>query len=116
MGVLGAVVLVDLKVQVVDASRDMDLDFQVPELRVVNLGRITRVLGQIGRSTSTVSPLSLVADIDVEAKSGRLYAGGSRVDLAELISGFPVGGIKLLSSNGNFEFWTEWQDARIRFV
>lgn len=113
MGVLGAIVLVDLKLNVVDASRDMDLDFQVPELRVVNLGRITRVLGQIGRSTSTVSPLALVADIDVEARSGSLYAGGSRVDLAELLSGFPVGGIRLVSANGDFEFWTEWHDARV---
>ncbi|MEZ5461490.1 YhdP family protein [Dokdonella sp.] len=113
MGVLGAVVLVDLKVQVVDASRDINLDFQVPELRVVNLGRITRVLGQIGRSTSTMSPLALVADIDVEAGSGRLYAGGQRVDIAELISGLPVGGIKLVSANGDFEFWADWRDARV---
>ncbi|WP_423924712.1 YhdP family protein, partial [Dokdonella sp.] len=94
----------------------MNLDFHVPELRVVNLGRITRVLGQIGRGTSTASSLALVADIDVEAGSGRLYAGGGNVDLAELISGFPVGGIRLLSASGDFEFWADWQDARINDV
>lgn len=113
MGVLGAVVLVDLKLQIVDASRDMDLDFQVPELRVVNLGRITRVLGQIGRGSNTASSLALVADIDIEAGSGRLYAGGERVDLAELISGLPVAGIRLVSASGSFKFWADWQDAMI---
>ncbi len=113
MGALGAVVLVDLKLSVIDAQRDIKLNLRVPELRVVNLGRITRVLGQFGSENAGASPLWLVADIDTGNRAGQLYVSGSKLDLAELAAGHAIGGIRIVASSGEIELWSNWQQGRI---
>lgn len=115
MGALGAVVLADLDLSIQDPSRQVDMKLRVPELRVVNLGNITRVLGQIeaGSGGSRSAALALVADIDIARRSGRLYAGGSQVDLSGLFANQAMDGIALRSGTGSFEAWVDWEDARI---
>jgi uncharacterized protein (TIGR02099 family) len=113
MGALGAVVLVDLKLAIVDEAEKLDLALSVPELRVVNLGRITRVLGRIGSAKSATASLSLIADIDMEGKSGRMYAGGHALDLAQLSAGHAIGGIEIPSGLGDLELWGNWQQGSV---
>ena len=113
MGALGAVVLVDLKLAVRDASRGLDLGFAVPELRVVNRGSTTRVLGRLGFAGSTSPLFSLVADIDLPAKSGRGWLGGRELDLAEVAAGHAVGGLAVPEGRGDIEFWGTWSAGRI---
>ncbi|HQX65204.1 MAG TPA: YhdP family protein [Dokdonella sp.] len=109
MGSLGAVVLVDMKLAVRAPSHAIDLDLRIPELRVVNHGRITRVLGQVGTGNSKSSPLSLVADIDLGERSGRLYVAGREVDIGELSGAHAPGGIRVVAAKGDLQFWTAWQ-------
>lgn len=116
MGALGAVVLVDLKLAVVDEQRDLKLDLRVPELRVVNLGNITRILGQVGSSNAGASPLTLVADVDVAERSGQLYVGGRNLDLAELAAGHSIGGTRIVSSSGDIGIWSNWRSGRIEDI
>ena len=111
MGSLGAVVLVDMKLAVVDTSHGIDFDLRVPELRVVNEGRITRVLGQLGTANSESSPLWLVVDIDGADKSGRLYVGGNNLDIAELARGHAPGGIGVVAARGDVQFWASWREG-----
>ena len=113
MGALGALVLVDLKLSVVDSERDIKLDLRIPELRVVNLGSTTRVLGQIGHTQDRASPLWLVADIDLAQRSGRLHVTGRAIDIAQLAGGHAVAGIGLVEGNGDVELWSNWQNGRI---
>lgn len=113
MGALGALVLVDLKLGIVDPSRNIDLALLVPELRVVNLGATTRVLGRIGSARTEASALSMVADIDLAARSGRLYVGGRGLDLAELGAGQAIAGISAPAGTGDIELWSRWQQGRI---
>ena len=113
MGALGAVVLVDLKLAVRDASRDLDLHFAIPELRVLNRGRSTRVLGRIGFADSSSPLLAMVADIDLRARSGSGYVGGRDLDLAEVGAGRAVGGISVPSGRGDIELWASWSAGRM---
>lgn len=113
MGALGAVVLVDLKLSVIDAQRDLKLNLRVPELRVVNLGRITRVLGQISSENAGASPLWLVADIDAANRAGQLYVSGRGLDLAGLAAGHAIGGIHIVASTGDIELWSKWTQGRV---
>lgn len=113
MGALGAIVLVDLKLNVIDTERDIELDFAVPELRVVNLGRITRVLGRIGAVSTTAPPFSVVADIDVDARSGQLYLGGRGLDLAQISGEQSIGGLSVPGGNGDIEVWASWQAGKL---
>ena len=108
MGALGAVVLVDLDLRVRDQARGVDLAFAVPELRVVNLGRITRVLGQIGLAAANSPPFELVADVDLDAKSGQAWLGARDLDLAEAGRGHVVAGLDLPAGRGDLAFWARW--------
>lgn len=113
MGALGALVLVDLDLSVIDSGRDIQLDLHIPELRVVNLGSITRVLGQIGSSRDPASPLWLIADIDLGERSGRLHASGRAIDIARLAGEHTVAGIGIVEGNGDIELWSDWNQGRI---
>ncbi len=113
MGSLGVVVLVDMKLAVRAPSHAIDLDLRIPELRVVNRGSITRVLGQVGTANSKASPLSLVADIDVGDRSGRLYVGGRDLDLGELSGTQAPGGIVVVAARGDLQLWAAWQAGQL---
>ena len=108
MGALGAIVLVDLDLRLRDHARDIDLAFAVPELRVVNLGRITRVLGQVGLAGSTSPPFELVADIDLDAVSGNAWLGAHDIDLAEAGRAHAAAGLSLQAGHGDVAFWGRW--------
>jgi uncharacterized protein (TIGR02099 family) len=113
MGALGALVLVDLDLSVIDSARGIKLDLRIPELRVVNLGDITRVLGQIGSDGDRASSLWLVADIDLAARSGSLHVGGRAIDVARLAAGHDLAGIDIVEGNGDVEVWSDWRNGRI---
>lgn len=116
MGALGAVVLADLDLSIEDSSHQVNLKLHVPELRVVNLGNITRVLGQLepGLNPHASPPLSLVADIDMAQRSGQLYAGGRQVDLAGLGANQAMDGIAIRSGTGSLELWASWEAGRVQ--
>ncbi len=113
MGSLGVVVLVDMKLAVRAPSHAIDLDLRIPELRVVNRGRITRVLGQVGTANSASSPLSLVADIDVGDRSGHLYVGAHGIDIGELSGAHAPGGIAVVTAKGDLQLWATWQAGQL---
>lgn len=112
MGALGAIVFVDMKLSIVDDSRKLALDLVVPELRVINLGSTTRILGQLKTRADQALPLSVVANIDAD-KSGRLYVGGKGIDLAALLHGQANNGVELVSATGDLELWGAWSEARV---
>ncbi|MEO7012964.1 MAG: DUF3971 domain-containing protein, partial [Dokdonella sp.] len=113
MGSLGAVVLVDMKLAVRAPSHAIDLDLRIPELRVVNRGRITRVLGQVGTANSKSSPLTLVADIDLGKHAGRLYVAGHDLDISELSGTHAPAGITVVAARGDLQFWAAWQAGQL---
>lgn len=115
MGALGAVVLVDLHVEVADVPRGIRLDLDVPELRVVNLGSTTRILGQVRTRGDASQPMALVADLEA-GQSGRLYLGGSQLDLAALSQGHALAGVAIPAGKGDFGLWADWSGGRINAI
>lgn len=113
MGSLGAVVLVDMKLAVRAPSHAIDLNLRIPELRVVNRGEITRVLGQVGTANSEASPLSLVAEFDLGEGSGRLYVDGRDLDIGELSGTHAPAGITVVAARGDLQFWAAWQTGQL---
>ncbi|HET9032930.1 MAG TPA: YhdP family protein [Dokdonella sp.] len=116
MGALGVVVLVDMQLAVVDPEHNIDLAMRIPELRVVNLGRITRVLGRAGNGVGADAPLSLIADIDMQQRSGRLYVGGKQLDFASLLAAHDLDGVQLVSATGDLQAWASWQHGLVEDV
>ena len=108
MGVLGSIVLVDLRLAVRDPVRGLDMAFAIPELRVVNLGRLTRILGRVGVHGASSPPFALVADFDLGARSGSAWLGGRALDLAEIGRAHGVAGLVAPSGQGDVEVWARW--------
>lgn len=113
MGALGVVVLADMHLSVSDPEHSVDLDMRIPELRVVNLGRITRVLGRLGNGEGSDAPLSLAADIDIQQRSGRLYLGGNQLNVANLLAAHVIDGVHLVSAAGDLQAWASWQEGQV---
>lgn len=116
MGALGALVFADLRLTVIDDSRQLRLALRVPELRVVNQGRVTRVLGRVGMADEGFAAFSLVADIDIGDRAGRMYVGGRELDLARVSTSQSISGMRVESGRGDVELWIEWQGGRVADV
>jgi uncharacterized protein (TIGR02099 family) len=112
MGALGALVLRDLKLEISDPEVGLDLALAASELRVVNHGRVERVLGRIRSRDAAAPPLDLVADIDPAAHSGRVYLGGEGLDLAQLPQ-HPLLGVTAVRGHGSVQLWANWTANRL---
>ncbi|MEP7044010.1 MAG: YhdP family protein [Dokdonella sp.] len=119
MGALGAVELKDLKLTIEDASRDLHLVLGVPVLRLLNRGDITHVVGRVRLLDTDSPPLDLVADIDVNRRSGELYVGGRDIDLARAAAQQAAAGVQIAGGRGDVQLWAHVQagaasDVRLR--
>ncbi|WP_440223319.1 YhdP family protein [Dokdonella sp. MW10] len=113
MGALGALVLVDLKLAIADPAKNLDLALHVPELRVINRAPLTHVLGRVALADSPLAGFAVVADVDLERRSGRVYVAGNELDLARFGSLHAPGGIALAAGTADVEVWGEWRDGRV---
>ena len=113
MGALGALVLADVRLALNDPAHALNLDLRIPELRVSNRGRITRVQGRIGYADTPVPPVTLVADIDLGADAGQLYLTGDQLDLARMLSAQAPAGIRVMAGRADARLWARWQQSRI---
>ncbi len=113
MGALGALEISDLKLSIDDAQRNLHLALAAPVLRLLNRGAVTRVLGRL-RSGGASSPLlDLVADLDLNARSGEVYLGGTRMDLGRLVATPLPGGVRPLAGRGSVQLWAHVHQARV---
>ncbi|HET6546801.1 MAG TPA: DUF3971 domain-containing protein, partial [Rhodanobacteraceae bacterium] len=112
MGVLGALVLKDLKLAVSDAGGGWQLALAASELRVVNRGNVERVLGKIRTAGAASAPFDLIADIDLPARSGRVYLGGRAIDLAQLPA-HALFGMTAVAGRGDVQLWVSWSGDRV---
>ncbi|MBO9663581.1 YhdP family protein [Dokdonella sp.] len=113
MGALGAIEIRDSKFSVVDAEHDLDLQLGVPVLRLLNRGAITRVVGRVRLLGSDSPPLELVADLDVNRRSGEIYLGGRDLDLARAGARQTPGGVLVTGGRGDVQVWAHVDAARL---
>jgi uncharacterized protein (TIGR02099 family) len=113
MGALGAFEIRDLTLTIDDPARELHLVLDAPVLRLINRGDTTRVLGRIRRAGSEQPLLDLVADLDINRRSGEIYVGGGDVDLAQFATQPLSIGIQPLGGRGAIQLWARMQDARV---
>ena len=113
MGPLGALVFKDLKLSIEDEREDIHLALAASELRVVNRGEITHIAGKVRNLASDQTPIDLIADVNINQRSGTFYAGGKDVDLAGFAGQRAFGGLQLLTGRGNAQVWANVDAAHV---
>ncbi|HSX59877.1 MAG TPA: YhdP family protein [Tahibacter sp.] len=108
---LGAVVLRDARIRVVDAAQGIDAAVRINELRLLNEDGRHRVLAVLRRDAPQSKPLQFVAELDAELRSGNVYLGGDSLDLAALAQGFSWQGRSLRTGSGKLQMWARLRDA-----
>lgn len=105
---LGAIVLRDARVRVVDAAHDIDAALRVSELRLLNEDGRHRVLALLRRDAAGASPLTFIAEFDATQRRGEAYLGGEAIDLAGLAAGLAWQGRSLRTGRGRLQVWTRF--------
>ncbi|MFI4968929.1 MAG: YhdP family protein [Lysobacterales bacterium] len=113
MGALGALEISDSRLGIEDAQHNLHVQLGVPVLRFLNRGAITRVLGRVRIAGSASPALDLVADLDVDRRSGEIYAGGRDVDFGQFTSLQVPGGIHGAGGRGVVQMWARVNAARV---
>src|SRR5690348_8872775 len=116
MGVLGVLVMKDLKLTIDDPKDDLHLSLGASEIRVVNQGATTHLAGKVRNLAGDPTPVDLIADLDLNRRNGILYAGGRDVDLARFAAQRPFGGVELVTGRGDAQIWIAVQGARTEAV
>jgi len=116
MGVLGVLVLKDLKLAIDDPKDDLHLSLGASEIRVVNQGATTHLAGKVRNLAGDPTPVDLIADLDLNRRNGIFYAGGHDVDLARFAAQRPFGGVELATGRGDAQIWIAVQAARAEAV
>lgn len=116
MGVLGVLVLKDLKLSIDDPKEALHLSLGASEIRVVNQGATTHLAGKVRNLAGDPTPVDLIADLDLNRRNGILYAGGRDVDLARFAAQRPFGGVELATGRGDAQIWIAVQGGRAEAV
>jgi uncharacterized protein (TIGR02099 family) len=116
MGVLGVLVLKDMKLAIDDPKEDLHLSLGASEVRVVNQGATTHLAGKVRNLAGDPTPVDLIADLDLNRRNGILYAGGHDVDLARFAAQRPFGGVELVTGRGDAQIWIAVQAGRAEAV
>lgn len=105
---LGAIVLRDARVRIVDAAHGIDAALRVSELRLLNEDGRHRVLALLRRDAPGATPLTFIAEFDAAQRRGEAYLGGDAIDLAGLAAGLAWQGRSLRTGNGRLRLWTRF--------
>ena len=113
LGALGALEIRSLALTIEDARNGRQLQLEVPVLRLLNHGRVTRVLGRARIAGSGSPLLDLVAELDLAARSGEIYVGGRDIDLSEFAAQAWPGRMQPLAGAGAVQLWARVHEARV---
>jgi uncharacterized protein (TIGR02099 family) len=116
MGVLGVLVLKDLKLAVDDPREGLHLTLGASEIRVVNRGATTHLSGRVRNLAGDPTSIDLIADVDLNRGNGIFYAGGKDVDLARFGARRPFSGLELATGRGDAQIWIAIESSRIEDV
>ncbi|MET0229940.1 MAG: YhdP family protein, partial [Rhodanobacteraceae bacterium] len=116
MGVLGVLVLKDLKLSVDAPHEGLHLTLGASEIRVVNRGATTHLAGKVRNLAGDPTSIDLIADVDLNRGNGIFYAGGKDVDLARFGAQRPFSGLELATGRGDAQIWIAIGSSRIEDV
>ena len=111
---LGALVIRDLHLTIDDKMADRQLQVAADEVRLINRGNHHRVLTRVRCLQTPSPPLDVALDYDSDERSGEAYVGGSQLDLAAILHGYPFAGLLLEGGSGRMQVWSWWRDGHLQ--
>lgn len=108
---LGAIVLRDARVRVIDPAHAIDAAVRVNELRLINEDDRHRILAVLRRDAPAATALQFVAEFNSASRSGSVYLNGAALDLAALTQGLAWQGRTLRTGHGNVQLWARVENA-----
>lgn len=110
---LGALVVRDLHLTVDDKMSARQIAVVADEVRLINSGDDHRVLARVRFPQSPTALLDAALVYNSDDHSGEIYIGGSQLDLAAILHGFPIAGLQLDAGTGRAQLWTWWRSSRL---
>ncbi len=118
---LGALVLRNLTLSINDAGSGRQFRFAADEMRLINSGDMHRLAARMRCLQTQSAPVDTVIEYDSALDIGSAYIGGSSLDLAAILRGYPVFGATIVRGAGRAQLWGHWHanrpiDARLEIA
>jgi len=115
---LGALVLRNVTLNITEAEGGGQFRFAADELRLINSGDMHRLAARLRCLQTQSAPVDTVIEYDSAQDLGTAYIGGSSLDLAAILHGYPLLGFNVVRGNGRAQLWAHWRanqpiDARL---
>ena len=111
---LGALVLRDMRLTIDDPTAQRHLALAADEVRLLNSGTEHRAVARLRSLGAPTSPVDAVVRYNTDDRTGELYFGGEKLDLAALLRGFAPGGFEVTRGNGRVQMWSQWSHDRLQ--
>jgi len=105
---LGALVLRNLTLSINDAGSGRQFRFAADEMRLINSGDTHRLAARMRCLQTQSAPVDTVIEYDSALDDGTVYIGGSSLDLAAILRGYPVFGATVVRGTGRAQLWGHW--------
>jgi len=115
---LGALVLRNVTLNITEAEGGGQFRFAADELRLINSGAMHRLAARLRCLQTQSAPVDTVVEYDSDQDIGTAYVGGSSLDLAAILHGYPLFGFNVVRGTGRAQLWAHWRasqpiDARL---
>lgn len=105
---LGALVLRNLTLSINDAGSGRQFRFAADEMRLINSGDMHRLAARMRCLQTQSAPVDTVIEYDSAMDTGAAYIGGSSLDIAAILRGYPVLGATIVRGTGRAQLWGHW--------
>lgn len=110
---LGTLVLRDVRLNIDDQPNAQHFKLAAPELRLINSGNLHRAFARVKNLETPSTPVDAILEYNTDDHSGRAYLGGTALDLAVLLHGYPLQGIGVNRGIGRAQFWAWFTDGSV---
>lgn len=113
---LGALTLRNISLRIDDAVSGRQFRFAADEVRLLNSGDTHRAAARVRCLQTKSAPFDTVIEYDSGDDSGVVYVGGSALDVAAILHGYPLFGTTIVRGTGRAQIWGRWRVDKLTEV
>ncbi|MEP6484175.1 MAG: YhdP family protein [Rudaea sp.] len=113
---LGSLVLRNVKLTIDDSTAGRHIALSSDEIRLINSGDDYRLMARVRVAQSAASTVDVIAECDRSKQDGRVYIGGTALDLAGMLGTTAIAGWQLERGDGRAQLWADWSGSIWREV
>src|SRR3569623_1803729 len=110
---LGALVVSDTRIAIVDPVNDVNLALHADELRLLISGSTHTLLGLVHGNADGAQPVQIVLRWDADSTRGEAYVGSEHADLAQILQGLDYRGASVRQGLGRLHLWAQFDAAQL---